>query len=158
MENLKKLLQNIWENLAWQSKILLKSSSVSNNIQILLLLIPMLLWLFSFYFNGIKLLDYISYFISILAIIYYTYFWRNTEFYRSYWEKYLFLYKEVESYYKLKKSIYDKEDILKFRKLEGELNLDLNKPFAHPFIKWLVSKTIEKEIKYSNEEKLWWEE
>lgn len=97
MENLKKQLQNIWENLAYQAKNNLKSASITNLLQILLLILPLWLNLISFYCNRwdkcdwCAWMDYFSFFVSILAIVYYAYFWRNTELYRVWWKIFDFI-------------------------------------------------------------------
>ena len=162
MENLKQQLQNIWENLAFQSKIFFKSHDIAIITQILLLSLPLILTLFSFYLswcewsNLSRTLDYFAFWTSIIALVYYTYFWKNSELYKSWWEKYLVIYKEVENYFKTNKESYKKEDIENFIKKQNKIWVDLNKPNIHLLSKKLVDRTIEKEMKYWNEDVVWW--
>ncbi|MDD3119814.1 MAG: hypothetical protein PHF46_00185 [Candidatus Gracilibacteria bacterium] len=162
MENIKRQLQNIGENLAHQSKIYLKSHDLSIFLQLSLLSIPLILTLISFYLSGCstidnlsKILDYFSFGISILALIYYVYFGKNTELYRSWGEKYLVLYKEVENYFKLNLN-YEVSIIESFIEKQNQLGLDNNKPNIHFCSKKWTDKVIEKEMKYGNEDVVWW--
>lgn len=160
MENLKKQLQNIWENLAFQSKMFFKSHDSSIKWQIWLLILPMWLTLISFYLNGwccAKMLDYISFWLSNLAMIWYMFFWKNTELYKEYWEKVLQLYKEVENYYKTKEE-YNANDINNFIEQQKILNTGQYKPSVVPWSYAKVVKTIEKEMGYANESVVWWKE
>lgn len=155
MENIKQQLQNIWENLWYQCKIFFKSHDLAIRIQFFLLLIPLLLTLVSFYQSWNKMLDYLSFGCSILALVYYSYFWKNTELYKSWWEKYLVLYKEVENYFKLN-STYEINKIEGFIEKQNQLWLDNNKPNTHFLSKYWTDLVLEKEMKYWNEEKVWW--
>lgn len=160
MENLKKQLQNIWENLAFQSKMFFKSYDSSINWQILLMILPMWLTLVSFYLNGwdwAKILDYISFWLSILAMVWYMFFWKNTELYKEYWEKFLQFYKEVENYYKTKEE-YNANDINNFIEQQKILNTEQYKPSVMPWLHSKVAKKIEKEMGYANESVVWWKE
>lgn len=154
---LKKQLQNIWQNLWYQSKMFFKSHDLSIRIQFILLLLPLLLTLISFYLSSNKLLDYFSFWFSIIALWYYLYFWKNTELYMSWWEEYLSLYKNVESYFKSEET-YDKNIISKFIDEQNKLWKDNRKPNIHFFTKKWVDKTIDEEMKYWNEEVVWWKQ
>lgn len=151
----KKQLQNIWENLWFQAKIFFKSHDLSIGIQFSLLVLPLLLSIASFYLGGVKLFDYLSFTFSILALAYYWYFWKNSELYMSWWEKYLTIYKKTENLYRSTKKI-SKEDVKWLNIMEESLCLDKNKPATHPFAKIWVDLTIEKEMKYWNEKVVWW--
>ncbi len=161
MENLKLQLQNIWENLAFQSKMFFKSHDLAIIIQIISLGIPIILTLISFYLswwewtNISKILDYLSFWISVIAIVYYTYFWKNTELYKYWWEKYLVIYKEIENYFKTTEE-YTKEEIEKFVNKQNIVSLDLNRPNLHIWSKIWVDNVIDKEMKYWNEDVVWW--
>lgn len=163
MENIKKQLQNIWENLAYQTKGYFKSHDLAERFQISLLLLPIILTLISFYFswyawtNISKILDYLGFWISLIAIIYYTYFWKNTELYMSWGEKYLALYKEVENYFKWN-SQYESSIIQDFIERQNQLWLDNNKPNIHFWAKKWTDRVIEKEMKYWNEDVVWWKQ
>jgi hypothetical protein len=155
MNSIDKQLQNIWENLAFQSKIFFKSHDLSIYIQFSLLWIPLFLTLISFYCSGIKILDYFSFSLSVLALLYYCYFWKNAQLYMSWWEEYLSLYKQVENYFRWQ-SEYDDKIINKFILSQNKLWKDSNKPNIHFYAKKWVDKTIEKEMKYWNEKVVWW--
>jgi len=154
-DNIKKQLQNVWENLGYQTKIYFKSHDLAERIQFSLLLLPLILTLISFYLSSNKILDYMSFWFSILALVYYSYFWKNTELYMSWWEKYLLLYKEVESYFKLNTD-YDSNKIKEFIKKQNKLWIDKNRPNNHFFSKKWTDIVLEKEMKYSNEKIIWW--
>lgn len=154
---LKKQLQNIWENLWFQTKIFFKSHDLSIRIQFILLLLPLILTLISFYYDWNKILDYFSFWFSIFALVYYLYFWKNTELYMSWWEDYLVLYKEVENYFKSKWD-YDENIVNDFIKKQNKLWKDNKKPTTHLFAKKWVDKTIEEEMKYWNEKVVWWKQ
>ena len=163
MKNHKSQLQNIWENLAYQSKIFFKSYDLSIWIQIILLWLPILITIVSFYLSSkadtfseiTNLLDYISFTLSILALIYYAYFGKNTELYKSWWENYLVLYKEVENYFKIN-SVYTTDEIEKIVKKQNDLCIDVNKPNKHFLSKYWTDMVIENEMKYANEKNMWW--
>ncbi len=163
MKNHKSQLQNIWENLAYQSKIFFKSYDLSIWIQIMLLWLPILVTVISFYLSSktdtfsriTHLLDYISFTLSILALIYYAYFWKNTELYKSWWENYLVLYKEVENYFKIN-SVYSTDEIERIVKKQNDLWIDVNKPNKHFLSKYWTDWVIENEMRYANEKDVWW--
>lgn len=154
---LKKQLQNIGENLGFQTKIFFKSHDLTSGIQFTLLWLPLLLTLLSFYYGWNKVLDYISFWFSIFALLYYCFFWRNTALYMSWGESYLVLYKEVENYFK-SESEYSEDIINNFIKRKNELWQDSNKPNVHFWAKRWVDKTINEEMKYWNEDVVWWEQ
>lgn len=108
MENLKKQLQNIWENLAFQSKMFFKSYDSSINWQILLMILPMWLTLVSFYLNGwdwAKILDYISFWLSILAMCGICFFEKILNYTRSIEKNFYNFIKKLKIIIKQKKSI-----------------------------------------------------
>ncbi len=155
MKNLKSDLQNVWENLAYQTKCFFKSHDIAVNMQQLLLSGPIILTIISFYMWGFKLLDYISFTLSIMALCYYIYAGKNTELFKAWWEKYLVLYKETEQYFKLNSS-YDEGKINQIVKKQNELWMDNSKPNIHIFSKYWTDKVIEKEMTYGNESVVWW--
>lgn len=155
MKNIKSSLQNVGENLAYQTKCYFKSHDLAIFIQILLLSIPITLSLYSFYLGWSKCLDYISFWFSVLSLVYYMYFGKNTELYKIWWEKYLILYKKAENYFK-NNSNYKKTEIDKLLKLQNNLAQDSNKPSIHVLSKWWTDKVLEKEMKYANEKHVWW--
>ena len=152
MENLKKLLQNQWENTAFQSKMFFKSHDVTLIIQFSLLIIPLILWIIS-----LSICDSSTYWLylaasilSIFALAYFIYFGKNQEIYKERWEKYTKLYHDIEFYYKWNKWKYDISQIEKFKEEIAELNLEKKIP-CHFLIKWLVDWKMDKEMTYWNE-------
>ena len=153
MEDLKKLLQNLWENTAFQSKIFFKSHDVTLIIQFSLLIIPSILWIISLsLYDGSSTywLDLAASILSIFALAYFIYFGKNQEIYKERWEKYMKLYHDIEFYYKWNKWKYNISQIEKFKEKIAELNLEKKIP-CHSLIKWLVDWKIDKEMTYWNE-------
>lgn len=154
MENLKKLLQNQWENIWFNAKMFFKSHDITQRLQIMLLFLPTALWVISLALDGLKLLDVISLIISIFALVYFIYYWRNQELFMEWWEKYLELYHEIETYYK-SNAEYSEAKIEQFKKWISLLN-NQKKPTYHMFVKWWVERTMDKEMTYANEDKPWY--
>ena len=73
----------------------------------------------------------------------------------SWGEKYLILYKELENYFKLNTK-YDSKKLEEFIKKQNNLWIDNNRPNNHFFSKRWTDKVIEKEMKYWNENVVWW--
>ena len=161
----KEQLQTTGENLAQTAKQYFKSHDLSIWIQIWLILIPLILSLISIYLWGesssdkysswIKILDFISFFCSILALVYYVFYWRNTELYKNWWERYLSLYKKVENYYRSWWP-YDANIIQSFINEQDNLLLDNSKTSFHIFAKVWTDRVLEKEMKYGIEDVVWW--
>lgn len=165
MSQEKRQLQTIGENLAQTSKQFFKSHDLSIWLQILLILVPMALSLISIYLWGesnsasyaslIKKLDFLSFFFSILSLSYYVFYWRNTELYKDWWERYLVLYKKVEHYYRSWWP-YTNTEITVFVNEQNNLVSDNTKPIFHIFSKLWTDWVLEKEMKYANEKVVWW--
>lgn len=154
--NLSRLIQNKGENLAIQHKMFFKSHDLSSYIQILLLALPILFSLYSLVYwwdRGMKNLDFFSMAISIMALIYFMNYWKNQELYMEWGEKYLILYKEIETYFK--KWDLSEVWIQDFDLRLNELNC-LKKPAFHIWSKLWTDLVVEKETTYSNESHPWW--
>lgn len=153
MESLKTLLQNLWENTAFQSKMFFKSHDVTLIIQFLLLIIPSILWIISLSIcdcNNTYWLDLSASILSIFALVYFIYFGKNQEIYKERWEKYIKLYHDIEFYYKGNEWKYNISQIEKFKEEITKLNMEKKIP-CHSFIKWLVNWKIDQEMTYWNE-------
>ncbi len=154
MENIKKLLQNQWENVWYNAKMFFKSHDITQRMQIVLLFLPTTLWVISLAMDGVKILDVISLITSIFALVYFIYYWKNQELFMEWWEKYLDLYHEIESYFKTNNT-YEKIKLDEFMNKISSLN-NQRKPSYHMFMKGWVEKTINKEMTYANEDKPWY--
>ncbi|EKD44781.1 MAG: hypothetical protein ACD_71C00007G0003 [uncultured bacterium (gcode 4)] len=152
--NLENLIQNRWQNLALQHKSFFKSHDLSLFIQIGLLITPILLSLWSLTYDGPKYLDFIAMCLSIFALIYFINYWKNQELYMEWWEKYLVMYKEIETAYKQRG--FTTDWLLEFDVRLNILNT-LKKPPFHVWAKVWADHVVRKETMYANENKPWWE-
>lgn len=150
---LSRLIQNKGENLAIQHKMFFKSHDLSLFIQISLLAVPILLSLYTLAYWGVKALDFLAMALSIVALVYFINYWKNQELYMEWWEKYLLLYKEIETYYK--KWDFSEDWIEEFDQKINEVNC-LKKPASHFWAKLWTDRVVEKETTYSNETQPWW--
>ncbi len=153
---MKNAIQQLWESLAYEAKWFFKSHDLTNFLQFLLLLIPIIIWAITLKYNVNEYIVLSGYLISLFALIYYIYYWKDTQLYKKYWEEYITLYNDVRNTYKMKSEIEQKE-IDNFYKKRDKINNEC-KPSLHPFAKYIVDKTIEKEMKYWNESIVWWKE
>lgn len=154
MEQIKKLLQNLWENVWYNAKMFFKSHDITQRLQFILLFLPSALWVISLAMDWIKILDIIILILWIFALVYFIYYGKNQELFMERWERYLELYHEIESYFKLNK-IYE-EDKIEELKLKISLLNKEKKPNYHIWVKNWVENTINKEMTYANEEKPWY--
>lgn len=154
MEKIKKLLQNQWENAWYNAKMFFKSHDITQRLQFILLFLPSALWVISLALDWLKFLDVISLIFWIFALVYFIYYGKNQELFMEWWEKYLDLYHEIESYFKANK-IYEENKIEEFKSKISILNKE-KKPNYHIFVKNLVENTIDKDMTYANEEKPWY--
>lgn len=155
MTTYEKNLQNIWENAWYNAKMYFKSHDLSQIIQLTLLFIPVALSIVSLSFSWVKLLDIVSTILSLFALVYFIWFWKNQELFMEWGEKYLELYHRIETYYKSYTSTYDNWIIEDFNKELSALNIQ-KRPEYHIFAKIWVEKTIDKEMTYSNESHPWY--
>lgn len=154
MEKLKKLLQNQWENVWFNAKMFFKSHDLSQIIQFSLLSLPFVLWIISLSCcEWFKILDILSLILSVFALIYFINYWKNQELFMEWGEKYMELYHEIETYYK--GGNYSHEQIQVLKDKISVLNRE-KKPAYHIWAKKIVDKTMDKEMKYANEEKPWY--
>jgi len=153
----KKQLQRTGQNLWYQAKCFYKSHDLAIRIQFILLIIPLLLTLFSFYLGGVTFIDYLSYAFAILWICYYAYFWKNGELYFNWWDDFLCLYKEVEAHY-IGNLWNDDKFLKKIASKEKKMNTCSRKPKIHPIAKFWANKTIWEEMRYDNEKMVWWKQ
>ena len=154
MTTSKNHLQNIWENTWYNAKMYFKSHDLSQIIQLTLLFVPVALSIISLSCSWMKLLDIISTILSVFALVYFIWFWKNQELFMECGEKYLELYHRIENYYK-NNNTYDNWIIEDFNKELSDLNIQ-KRPEYHIFAKIWVEKTIDKEMTYSNENHPWY--
>lgn len=150
---LKEIIQDRWQNLAFEAKCYLKSHTISMFFQFILLFIPIVIWTFALKYTISGILEIIWFLISILGLLYYIFYWKNTQLYKEYGEKYISLHNELKEYYKA--GNYSNEEFNKF-KVKHKLINDLWKPNTHFFSLYIVNMTIEKEMTSWNEDTLWW--
>lgn len=146
-------LKNIWENLWFQAKCFFKSHDLSQRIQIILMILPFLLGWISLAFVVPKIIDFIAFFFSILALVYYIWYWRYAELYMEIWEKYMVLYHDIEMYFKTAKN-YSVTKVKYFTDSSNSIN-NSKKPPIHWWAKSRVDRIIDKEMKYWNQKKVW---
>lgn len=159
MENLKRILQNQWENVGLSAKIYFKSHDLSKWAQPLLLFIPSLLSIISLGCDWIVFLDVASIIFSFFALIYFIYFGKNQELFMEWWDKYLVLYHEIETYYKKNKQswMFEEAKIDEFKDKITDLNQQ-KRPEIHWWAKIWADKRMEKEMTYANEDTPWYKD
>jgi len=153
--SLKKNIQQKGENLAYEAKCLFKSHSISIFFQFVLLLFPIIIWAFSLKYELCSIWEVIWFLTSILALIYYLFYWKNTQLYKEYGERYISLHNDLKDYYI--GNDYSVNEFNKYKSKHNKIN-DKWKPNVHFFSLWCVNLTIEKEMLSWNEKTLWWKE
>lgn len=149
----KKIIQFRGENLAYEAKCLLKSHSISIFFQFLLLFIPIIIWTISLNSELSDVWEIIWFLTSILALVYYLFYWKNSQLYKEYGEKYISLHNDLKTYYIGNNY---SEDGLNQYKIQQDLINDKWKPNTHFFSLFIVNLMIEKEMISWNEKELWW--
>lgn len=157
MADLRKIIQNQWQNVGLTAKIYFKSHDLVMCIQPLLLIVPFVFGVISLCSKDWnKFLDASGLVLSFFALVYFITFGKNQELFKEWWEKYLVLYHEIETYYKKTSSgDFTKEEVDMFTTKINSLN-EQKRPEVHWFAKKWADSVIDKEMTYSNEKQPWY--